>query len=170
LDSGFLENYGQVFGPKHLNTPFDHFSVDIDIERMELLLNLAWLLLALPAYLLWRGTRNGHHRRKFTALQCLLALAGMLVLLFPVVSATDDLRAMRAELEESPASKRSIGQAHGEKAPSSKSHTQPAIAHSSLVLVTDVLGWFQVPASQQLTASAPSILLASRGPPSSHLG
>ena len=73
---------------------------------MELLLNLAWLLLALPAFWLWRRSTAASVGRKFTALQCVLALGCMLVILFPVVSATDDLRAMRNETEESPISKR----------------------------------------------------------------
>jgi len=73
---------------------------------MELLLNLAWLLLALPAYWLWRrGTR------RFSSLQCLLALGCMLVLLFPVISASDDLHAMRSEMEDSSVSKRAMRQA-----------------------------------------------------------
>lgn len=136
---------------------------------MELLLNLAWLLLAVPAYLLWRGAQTSH-RRRFTALQCLLALGGMLVLLFPVVSATDDLRAMRAEMEESPVSKRTIGLGHGEKASSSKWQTQPALVLSSPAFVTGVLGWFQIPAYAISTPSAPAILPVSRGPPASRLG
>ena len=82
---------------------------------MELLLNLAWLLLALPAFWLWRDSRSVPRGRRFTALQCLLALGCMLVVLFPIVSATDDLRAMRNEMEESPASKRTIRQATHEK-------------------------------------------------------
>ena len=73
---------------------------------MELLLNLAWLLLALPAVWLWARSRSGSTGRKFSALQCLLALGFLLVLLFPVISATDDLRAMRTEMEGSPGSKR----------------------------------------------------------------
>jgi hypothetical protein len=82
---------------------------------MELLLNLAWLLLALPAYQLWRGSRVAGRRRRFGSLQCLLALGCVLVMLFPVVSATDDLHAMRAEIEESPASKRSVRHSASDK-------------------------------------------------------
>lgn len=78
---------------------------------MELLLNLAWLLLAIPAYWLWRKSTPANRRHRFSSLQCLLALACVLVLLFPVISATDDLHAMRAEMEESPVSKRSMRQA-----------------------------------------------------------
>ncbi len=79
---------------------------------MELLLNLAWLLLAVPAYYVWRG-RGG--ARRSTSLQCLLALGCVLVVLFPVISATDDLLVMRNEIEESPASKRSARQSSGER-------------------------------------------------------
>jgi len=81
---------------------------------MELLLNLFWLLLAMPAYWLWRYSRTAPQRRKFNALQCFLALGCLLVILFPVVSASDDLRAMRAEMEES-SSKKSTCQVAGDK-------------------------------------------------------
>ena len=66
---------------------------------MELLLNLAWLLLALPAWWLWRQ-RAKQHGVGSSAYQCLLALGCLVVLLFPVISASDDLSAMRAEMEE----------------------------------------------------------------------
>ena len=79
---------------------------------MELLLNLAWMLLALPAYWLWRqGARAG---RRVSSRQCVLALGCVLVLLFPVISASDDLHVMRAEMEEA-ASKRTVRQAAGDK-------------------------------------------------------
>lgn len=169
MDSEFLENYPQVPAPTHPIVPFDHlFHIDIDKSNMELLLNLAWLLLAVPAYLLWRSTETHHDRRKFTTLQCLLALGGMLVLLFPVVSATDDMRTVRAEMEESHGSKRAIGHAHGEK--TSRSNAQPALALTLPVFVTGVLGWFQVPVSQLSAPGAPATLPVSRGPPSSRLG
>ena len=82
---------------------------------MELLLNLTWMLMAVPAYWLWRrgaGTRLAH---KVSALQFLLALGCTLVLLFPVISATDDLHAMRAEMEESASSKRTVRQTGSDK-------------------------------------------------------
>ena len=104
---------------------------------MELLLNLAWLLLAVPAYWLWRGSRIVGARRYFSALQCLLALGCLLVILFPVISATDDLCAMRAEIEESPASKRGIRQAGNDK---------PSAWHSHLQTLPALLGAFKSPA------------------------
>src|SRR5690242_11165734 len=98
---------------------------------MELLLNLSWLLLAMPAFWLWRASGGARGRRQFSPLQGMFALAGALVLLFPVVSATDDLRAMRAEVEESQTSKRSMGQSGGEKSSASRSQAQPAFAVSA---------------------------------------
>jgi hypothetical protein len=78
---------------------------------MELLLNLVWVLMALPAYWLWRRAAETRRARRLTVLQCVLALGCVLVLLFPVISATDDLHAMRAEMEESSTSKRAVRQA-----------------------------------------------------------
>ena len=81
---------------------------------MELLLNLLWLTLALPALWLWRRESvfaQGHlaqgHRRFDRVRPCLI-LSCILMLLFPVVSATDDLHAMRQEMEESSPSKRVV--------------------------------------------------------------
>src|SRR5580692_1568370 len=83
---------------------------------MELLLNLVWLTLAVPAIWMWRhesvcladGCRL-HRIRPFLLLSCVL------VLLFPVISATDDLHAMRQEIEESSSSKRLVKQTVGDK-------------------------------------------------------
>ena len=83
---------------------------------MELLLNLIWLLLALAAYTALRGSTRICRKDRSASLQCWLALGCALVVLFPVISATDDVHAMRAEIEESPASKRSIRQGSSDKA------------------------------------------------------
>jgi hypothetical protein len=66
---------------------------------MELLLNLAWLLLVIPAFCLWRASTRGHEARQSRLV--LLVLACTLAILFPVVSASDDIQAMRPEIEES---------------------------------------------------------------------
>lgn len=86
--------------------------------RMELLLNLLWLMLALPAILIWRrqsgcarSSGKQFHSRSFVVLGCLLAL------LFPVVSATDDLHPISAEIEESGRSKGTVKQSPGVKSP-----------------------------------------------------
>lgn len=68
---------------------------------MELFLNIFWLLLALPALWVWRYEKARAARANaFAQLGPLLILGCVLVLLFPVVSATDDLQAMRLEMED----------------------------------------------------------------------
>jgi hypothetical protein len=138
---------------------------------MELLLNLAWLLLALPAWWVWRASGRARVRRNFSAVHCLLVLGCVLVILFPVVSATDDLCAMRAEIEESPASKRGIRPAGNEKP--SVWHTQPQTfppqggAFNPLSLNVE---WADLrPYSLNAHPTAPLTLSAGRAPPASYL-
>lgn len=72
---------------------------------MELLLNLVWLTVALTgmsAFL--RRRRSCSWTARVPYVKALLALACMLVLLFPVVSASDDLHPAQAVLDD--ASKR----------------------------------------------------------------
>jgi hypothetical protein len=66
---------------------------------MELFLNICWVCLLAPAYLLWRQ-RSASDRQAPTPLY-LCALGCAFVLLFPVISASDDLHAMQPETEES---------------------------------------------------------------------
>ncbi len=67
---------------------------------MELFLNLCWLMLALPAYLLWRQrVSTNPWGRASLVIICTLGCA--LVLLFPVVSVSDDLHAVAQTMEES---------------------------------------------------------------------
>jgi hypothetical protein len=137
---------------------------------MELLLNLAWLFLALPAYWLWRGSRAASPGRRFTALQCLLALGCMLVILFPVVSATDDLRAMCSEMEESPASKRTIRQASSDTAAVWKWQSPPALATTESSLSVRNQDWQPLPNPRFTVPAAPAIERAGRAPPHSLAG
>lgn len=85
---------------------------------MELLLNTLWLLLALGSLAIcWRvpvrsSKEGGGTRSRF------LVLAGsLLALLFPTVSATDDLRALRVVMEEPNPAKRVIKQLESPKSP-----------------------------------------------------
>jgi hypothetical protein len=83
---------------------------------MELLLNLFWLTLAVPALWMWcRKSVYGKDRQRFDGIRPVLLLGCALMLLFPVVSATDDLHAMRQEMEESSPSNRIVKQATGDK-------------------------------------------------------
>lgn len=134
---------------------------------MELLLNLAWLLLALPAYWLWCGRRATPAARKFTSLQCLLCLSCVLVVLFPVVSATDDLHAMRAEMEESPSGERNFRQASHEKGSVWKWQSLPALVASIDFLVSHDEDWQQLPSPVLTVSTPPSIGRPGRAPPDS---
>jgi len=71
---------------------------------MELFLNLCWLSLLLPAFLLWRQRAGSDRALRGLSLRPLVFLGALgcaLILLFPVISASDDLHAMRPEMEES---------------------------------------------------------------------
>lgn len=72
---------------------------------MELLLNLCWLMLALPAYWIWRRHISNLRPHRLRKTHAFVLLGSVLLLLFPVISATDDLHAMRPEMEESSPSK-----------------------------------------------------------------
>lgn len=68
---------------------------------MELLLNVAWLLLALPAIWVWRRDAGTlHPARSLARIVSFLTLGCVLLLLFPVISATDDLHPVQADVEE----------------------------------------------------------------------
>lgn len=95
---------------------------------MELLLNLIWVLLAVPAFWLWRREALPAHRSRYlTPVRCVLALGFVLLLLFPVISATDDLRAMQPETEECPSGRRACRSAENEKAHAPNMGAAPAL-------------------------------------------
>ncbi len=134
---------------------------------MELLLNLLWLLLVLPACWLWRVSRNDSSQRKFSSLQCVLTLTCVLVILFPVISATDDLHAMRAEMEESQVNKQIVGQAHSDRASlrHNRSPSPPALLQTQLAFTLKAeYGDLPVGPSFSLPA-APFSIPPGRAPP-----
>jgi hypothetical protein len=134
---------------------------------MELLLNLAWLLLALPAYCVWRRGVVAKRQSRFNSLQGLLALGCLLVLLFPVISATDDLHAMRAEMEEPGINKRSVRQTSQDKSSVKVSglYNPPAIVENASSFTLSRVSWHESLPTSSFSSSAPSILRAGRAPP-----
>ena len=140
---------------------------------MELLLNVLWLLLAVPAVWAWRRealSSGGLTRPR--ALRCLVILSCTLLLLFPVVSATDDLHAMRPEMEESSPSKRVIKPVAGAKVPAKLGGGVPffsQLALSAIVCFNDEDCSTLVAASFLLPALAKATESAGRAPPASHL-
>ena len=68
---------------------------------MELLLNLVWVTLALTAMSVFlRRRRSCDWTARVPYLKALLAIACVLVLLFPVVSASDDLHPTQAVFDD----------------------------------------------------------------------
>src|ERR1700691_6022123 len=131
---------------------------------MELLLNIAWVLLALPACWLWRRNAEARQIRRLSGLQCLLALGCVLVLLFPVVSATDDLHTMRAEMEES--SKRGMRSANDKSSAAESRWQTPFVAvagFSPLARLSET--WRELRVSQPVMASVPFSVQPGRAPP-----
>ena len=139
---------------------------------MELLLNLAWLLLALPACWLWRRSLTARAQGSARSLQCLLALGCMLVLLFPIVSATDDLHAMRAEMEESSPGKRGVSQAAIDRASAGHSrwHNSPAVVVTAVSFEAVVEHRYEAVSVLLSRPVTPSIRRVGRAPPCSLLG
>jgi hypothetical protein len=138
---------------------------------MELLLNLAWILLVLPAYWLFRREAHTRAARRVTSMQCILALGCVLVLLFPVISASDDLHAMRAEMEESSTTKQAARQATAEKGSSwvNRLQTPPATVARSAWLALSEVGRLEVSSVTVSPLAAAQNFHAGRAPPFSRL-
>ncbi len=70
---------------------------------MELLLNTLWFVLAVSAFLFWQSKEEvgGFHRLEHDTRCRFIVLACVLVLLFPVISLTDDLHAEQTPIEDS---------------------------------------------------------------------
>jgi hypothetical protein len=90
----------------------------------------------------------------------------MLVILFPVISATDDLRAMQNEMEESPASKRTIGQAGVDRVSASRSQTAPALVSNASSAIVSDQDWQQPPAVEFPVSAPHAMDRPARAPPS----
>jgi hypothetical protein len=137
---------------------------------MELVLNILWLLLALPAFFVWhrqsgpwRVVGKRCHSRFFVLLGCLLAL------LFPVVSASDDLHPQSAEIEESGPFKRTVKQSPGIRVPAWTANSGVvALSAQKSVFPPEIetfgvhVEHLPVPPRQALASS-----IAYRGPPES---
>jgi len=99
---------------------------------MELLLNVAWLLLALPAVWIWRRDAQCiHPARGFGRAMPFVILGSVLLLLFPVISATDDLHPMQADIEES-SSRRAAKQLNSDRSAIWLSHAGSFLVRPTL--------------------------------------
>jgi hypothetical protein len=139
---------------------------------MELLLNLAWLLLALPAYWLWRRGAGARPACRLGPFQGLLALGCVLVLLFPVISASDDLHGMRAEMEDSSSTnKRTVRQSSGDKNSGwTRLQGPPALVASAVGQATPEVRRHEVFVRYTSPVTTHYVLHGGRAPPFSFLG
>jgi len=110
---------------------------------MELLLNLLWLTLVVPAFLIWR--RQTLAEKSFlckSSFRGILLLGCLLVFLFPVVSATDDLHPLHNEIEESNPSRRTVKQAQASQFPDWSRFSSPAhlVEIASFIPISRICG------------------------------
>jgi len=107
-----------------------------------------------------------HYRRRASSGQCLLALGCVLVILFPVISATDDLHVVLAAMEESPISKQSARSTVSHKQSFPRSEAQPALSATSSLLPTHDEAWRQFTSPLLILQAAPVLRRTGRAPPS----
>jgi len=110
---------------------------------MELLLNLFWLMFALLAVGLWWRARS---EQRCNRLPQLVVLSCVLILLFPVVSVTDDLHPIRPEMEESNPSKKIKAAAHASSNSSGVFDSLPAPVDCHFLFSPHSKIWGQVSA------------------------
>jgi hypothetical protein len=140
---------------------------------MELLLNLLWLTLALPAIWMWRSEAvRAQNGQRFARVRPVLLFGCVLMLLFPVVSATDDLHALPQEMEESTPSKRMVKQAVGDKSMArlAKAGPLPALVSPVLFGPSEEICGQVVVVSAALPQPVHFDQRSARGPPYSFLG
>jgi hypothetical protein len=68
---------------------------------LELLLNIVWVLVVTASLLFWRRFSSASEHCSRRPITALVALVCILVLLFPVISATDDLHVAEVAMEDS---------------------------------------------------------------------
>ncbi len=138
---------------------------------MELSLNLFWLLLVVVSVVGWRRQGSPLHRPRRTrdSRHGLIALGCVLVLLFPVISVTDDLHAEQAIIEDSNPSKRAVRHSAGDHAASSlKKVGHAALAGVLPAPVFEGIWILILPSKARLASSASADFCAGRAPPRRH--
>jgi hypothetical protein len=134
---------------------------------MELLLNLVWLALALLSFGLFVMRRKAtvrHLQAPFGV--ALLALACALILLFPVVSASDDLHPTQAVLEDATKRIQQMVAPQHHSNFSSASSMVPALLAVYLLAALVVLQVWQLDPSEARVISLVRKPVPGRSPPS----
>jgi hypothetical protein len=132
---------------------------------MELLLNLVWVFVAATVLYAWGRRRNHPQARpQLVVLLCLLAL------LFPVISATDDLHAMNSEMEDSTSVRRSTKQVIAGKSVGQFVYHAPTLAVSDFNAVPPVYAGAVTNLEESAGATTlPFTTINDRAPPQSIL-
>jgi hypothetical protein len=137
---------------------------------LELLLNLLWLLLVVPAAWIWQQARYAQPACPAGSKRSLVLVACVVLLLFPTISASDDLVAMRPEVEEA-TSQDAFRHSEGCHANTPDKADVPALQPEPAILVPQWACMGQVVALVVQHRSAPSpIAPRGRAPPASILG
>ena len=137
---------------------------------MELLLNLLWMMLALAAVaVLLRQPSSARNSGVLGRFRFFLLLGCILALLFPVVSATDDLHPINQAMEEFSSSKRIVKPPPNAKVPLGGTHRTPAVQPATVAFFGpdnsnpgSALEYLRVPPKP-----APAGPILYRGPPMS---
>jgi hypothetical protein len=135
---------------------------------MELIFNLLWLALAVASFALLRRGGDCGDPACGRSLGRILALACALVIVFPIISLTDDLQAVQVVLEDSNPLKR-ISKSSGAPGGTSKSHRSsqqfPAVAIRQLPVRSPWLLGLTALLEMRLSATASPERPNLRGPP-----
>ena len=137
---------------------------------MELTLNLVWTIIAVASYaLLFRHlSRRAEHARNPSRSQCVVALACVLAILFPIISLSDDLHEIQATAEEASSSVLVIKKCAANHSPNhARTLHQVVLILASFASGARWDGLGSVSA-QQTARSSPGLYLAAlaRAPPS----
>jgi cytochrome bd-type quinol oxidase subunit 2 len=133
---------------------------------MELLLNLIWLAVAATALVVFTRSRQRSARMAHVPyVQALIALACLVILLFPVISASDDLHPAQAVVED--ASKKlqlAIAPLRLQRA-SASSSMLPAMVLFCLMFALVILQLFQAEELTVRVANGAAVPSPGRAPP-----
>lgn len=134
---------------------------------MELLLNLMWVMLAvLGVCAFLRGRRSCTWAARVPYAKALLALACILVLLFPVVSASDDLHPTQAVLEDATRRIQHLVAPLQHAQRTAPTGVLPAMLPVCIICSLIVLQWRQPDAQAERVKVRARIPHAGRAPPS----
>jgi hypothetical protein len=139
------------------------------LRTMEVLLNATWFLVAIGAFLLWQPGKHGRRSwsRGYSPCFGMVALACALILLFPVISLTDDLHAEQVAMEDSSRTLNGRQVAQGARRDLRSPLFPAVILVCSFVALTPVCAGTVIAFAPQLFCVTPLRACEGRSPPHS---